>query len=149
MSNRRLGILFLVLLAVSIRACAEDVGNALNQFRGKTLVLRHPLKNDSQQYGSDGKVFSAAAEGPWTVYGGVLIDKATLKPDRLRIEGLRVLFLFLKGQFTVMEFQILKDRKKPPFQPEVKLEVLLDHPLADSVEAGAVMNRLFAMNTAE
>jgi TonB family protein len=139
----------LLCIVASTAALAQDAEKALKQFEGKVLVLRHPLQSNSQQYDSAGKVLTGAPEGPWTVYGGVLIDKMKLKPDALHIEGRRVLFLFLNGQFTAMDFEVLKDRRgPPPFPAEVKLDLRLDH-IDDAAGVGTALNRVFAMNTAD
>lgn len=111
------------------------------------LVLRHPVEGSSQEYDAAGKVLKGGDEGPWTVYGGVLIDKVALSPDKLRIQGRRMLFLFLKGQFTAMEFKRLKRPVDPPFPPSIELEIALDRPLDSSEQARAVLERVFALNT--
>ena len=147
MHGKLLG-LFMGVLAATIACGAQDTGNVVDQFKGKVLVLRHPLQSNSQQYDSTGKVLRDATEGPWTIYGGVVIDKMKLKPDDLHIEGRRVLFLFANGKFATMDFEILKDRRKPPFQPEVKLDLQLDH-VQDAAGISTALNRVFAMNTAD
>jgi TonB family protein len=136
-------------MAATAYASEQDAENALKVFEGKVLVLRHPLQGSSQEYDAEGKVLKGGDEGPWTVYGGVLIDKVGLSSDKLRIEGRRILFLFLKGQFTAMEFKRLKRPVDPPFPPEVNLEIALDRPLdsASAEEARAVLGRVFALNT--
>src|SRR5215467_12711015 len=78
-------LLLLGILAAAIHASGQGVDDALNQFKGKVLLLRHPLQSNSQQYASDGKVLSSAPEGAWTLYSGVLIDKLKLRPDLLQI----------------------------------------------------------------
>lgn len=141
--------LFLVVLATTVPAPAQSAGDALKQFNSKILVLHHPLQSNSQQYDGEGKPLNGADEGPWTVYGGILIDHISLHSDQLRIEGRRILFLFEKGQFKLMEFKTLKDRKKPPFPPEVKLEIKLDHPLDSAEQAQTVLGRIFVLNSAD
>ena len=149
-NSRRLAILLLAIAAATTAYASErDAESALKEFQGKVLVLRHPLEGSSQQYDAEGKVVKGGDEGPWTVYGGVLIDKVDLSPDKLRIEGRRVLFLFLKGKFTAMEFKRLKRPVDPPFPSGVELEIALDHALdsASADEARAVLGRVFALNT--
>jgi TonB family protein len=138
----------LLCIVASTAALAQDPEEALKQFQGKVLVLRHPLQSNSQKYDSDGKVLTNAPEGAWTVYSGVLIEKMKLKTDALHIEGRRVLFLFENGKFTTVNFEILEDRKNPPFQPELKLDLQLEH-VQDAAGISAALNRVFAMNTAD
>jgi TonB family protein len=137
----------LCIAAGTATASTQSAESALKQFEGKVLVLRHPLQDSVQQYDAEGKVLKGGNEGPWTVYGGVLIDKVELSPDKLRFEGRRVLFLFLKGQFTAMDFKRLKRPVDPPFPPEVNLEIALDHALDSAEEARAVLGGVFALDT--
>ena len=87
-----LQILLLCTVAIATSASAQEAEAALKQFEGKILILRHPLQSKSQQYDSDGKVLKGGDEGPWTVCGGVRIDKIALAPDKLRFEGRRIFF---------------------------------------------------------
>ena len=89
------------------------------------------------------------AEGPWTVYGGVLIDKIALSPDKLRFHGRRILFLFSHGQFTPFEFTLLEDRRNPPFPPSMKLDIRLDRSLDSAEQARTILGRVFALNTTD
>jgi len=146
--HRRLIFLFLVFLAASVPASAQSASAALNQFNGKILVLRHPLENNSQQYDAEGNPLSGV-EGPWTVYGGILIDHVSLRSDQLRIEGRRMLFLFEKGRPKLMEFKTLKDRRVEPFKPQVKLEIKLEHPLDSDEQAHALLGRIFFLNSSD
>ena len=144
---RPISILLLCIVAGTATTSTPDAENALKQFEGKVLVLRHPLEGSSQEYDAAGKVLKGGDEGPWTVYGGVLIDKVALSPDKLRVQGRRMLFLFLKGQFTAMEFKRLKRPVDPPFPPSVELEIALDRPLDSGEDARAVLDRMFALDT--
>jgi len=146
-SYRSLVVLLLAIVAATGSASEQDAANVLKQFEGKVLVLRHPLQDSFQQYDAAGKVLKGGNEGPWTVYGGLLIDKVDLSHDKLRLGGRRVLFLFLKGQFTAMDFKRLKRPVDPPFPPAVQLEVGLDRALDSAEEARAVLGRVFALDT--
>jgi len=145
----RLSFLLLALLTGTVNAHAQGIDDALNRFKGKVLLLRHPLQSNSQQYGSDGKVLSSAAEGAWTVYSGVLVDKMKLQPDLLQIRGRRILFFFPDGRLTSMEFRTIKNRLYPPFPPQIKLELQLDHALGSPEEVRTAIGRVFLMNTSD
>jgi TonB family protein len=146
---KRLPIFFLLALAASF-ATAQDAEHALKQFEDKILMLRHPLQGSSLRYDADGKVLKGGDEGPWTVFGGILIDHASLSADKLHITGRLMLVLFPHQRFSIMEFKRLNNRpKNPPFSTSVKLEIALAHPVGSAEEARTVMNRVFALNTAE
>ncbi|MGZ4841448.1 MAG: energy transducer TonB [Candidatus Angelobacter sp.] len=144
----KLTILLLSIIAANATSWAQDAEATLKQFEGKTLILRHPLQADSQRYDSEGKVLKGGGhEGSWVVFGGVLIDHVTLAPDRLRLEGQRIFFLFPKQKLTLFEFTRRKAFKGPPFSPSVNVEVILDKPI-DSAEQGlTVLGRIFALKT--
>jgi TonB family protein len=144
---RSLVALLLAIVGATASASEQEAANALKDFEGRVLVLRHPLQDSFQQYDAEGKALKSGDEGPWTVYGGVLVDRVRLSPDKLRFEGRRVLFLFLKGQFTAMEFKRLKRPVDPPFPPAVQLEVALVCPLDSAEEARTILGRVFALDT--
>src|SRR5215472_6019222 len=147
--HRRLSFFFLAVLAITVPVAAQNAAESLNPFQGKILLLRHPLENKSQQYDAQGTPLNGTVEGPWTVYGGILVDHVSLRADQLRLEGRRMLFLFEKGQFKLMEFKTLKDRRAAPFPPQVKLEIKLDHPLDSDEQAHALLGRIFFLNSSD
>ena len=144
----KLTILLLSIIAANATSWAQDAEATLNQFEGRILILRHPLESGSQRYDSEGKVLKAGGkEGSWAVFSGVLIDRVTLAPDKLRLEGQRIFFVFPKQKLTLFEFKRRKAFKGPPFSPSVNVEVILDKPI-DSAEQGLnVMGRIFALKT--
>jgi TonB family protein len=143
--------MLLFCIAASAAAFAQNQGaeSALAQIHGKVLVLRHPLLNNFQSYASDGKDLDGSEDGPWTVYGGILIDKTSLTPDQLRIEGRRTLFLFQHHQFKAMDFKRRRADREPPFPAEMKLEIHLGSALDTAEQAQAVLGRVFALNTTD
>jgi len=145
--HRSLALLLLCLAASAATAAAQEPEKALKQYEGKILVLRHPLQSSSQHYDADGHLLNREAEGPWTVYGGILIDKVAVRPDQLRIQGRRILFYFA-GELTASTMS--KPRHiEPPFPPSVKLEIALAHPLDSVEQARTVFGRVFALNAAD
>lgn len=125
---------------------AQDAETVLKQFEGKTLILRHPLQSDSQSYDVEGEVLNGGKEGPWTVFGGVVIDRVALSPDTLRLEGRRIFFLFPKQKLVLFELTRRKHHKAPPISPSINVEVILNKPI-DPAEALTVLNRIFALKT--
>lgn len=149
-NHRKLTILLLLVLAATASAVAQDAENALKQFQDKILMLRHPLQGSSLRYDADGKVLKGGDEGPWTVFGGILIDHASLSTDKLHLAGRRMLILFPRQRFAIMEFRRLDNRvKNPPFSTTVKLEIAFAQPVNSAEQVRTVMNRVFALNTAE
>lgn len=147
---RKLTIWLLLILAATSSAVAQDAENALKQFQDKVLMLRHPRQGSSLRYDADGKVLKGGDEGPWSVFGGILIDHASLSKDKLHLAGRRMLFLFPRQRFSIMEFKRLDDRPtNPPFSTSVKLEIALAQPVDSAEQVRNVMNRVFALNTAE
>jgi hypothetical protein len=129
---------------------ATSVQNAetmLKQFEGKTLILRHPLQSDSQRYDAEGKVLKGGREGSWAVFSGMLIDQITLAPDKLRLEGRRIFFLFPKQKLLLFEFTRREHHGSPPFSPLLKVEIILDKPIDSGEQALSVVNQVFALKT--
>jgi len=144
----RLAILLLSIIATSTPSWAQDAEASLKQFEDKTLILRHPLQADSQRYDAEGKVLKGGSkEDSWAVFSGVLIDHVTLTPDKLRLEGSRIFFLFPKQKLVLFEFKRRKGFKGPPFSPFINVEIILDKPLDSAEQALTVLNRVFALKT--
>jgi TonB family protein len=146
----KLTILLLSIIAISTTSWAQDAEASLKEFEGKTLILRHPLESGSQQYDAKGKMLKEGGkEGPWTVFGGVLIDHVTLTPDKLRLECRRIFFLFPKQKLVLFEFTRRKDRGAPPFSPSLTVEISLDRRIDSSERARSILKRVFALNTSD
>ena len=145
---RRFALLLLLVAAGTLSAAAQEPENALKQYEGKILVFRHPLESSSHRYDADGHVLNREAEGPWTVYGGILIDKVAVKPDQLRIQGRRILFYFVNHELSAATMSNPRF-KGPPFPPSVKLEIALAHPLDSVEQVRTVLGRVFALNAAD
>jgi TonB family protein len=140
-------IFLLCVLAGINSAYAQDAEKALKAFEGKVLVLRHPLHDGSQQYDTEGKVLKGGAEESWTTNGGMLIEHVALTADRLQLEGKRMLFLFSKEEFLLLELKKLKKHGDPPLSPSIKIEISLDHSIDSEEQARKILGRVFALNT--
>ena len=112
---KRLPILLLWIIAATAFASAQDAENALKQYEGKILVLRHPLESSSHHYDADGHVLNHEAEGPWTVYDNILVDKIGLSPDKLRFHGRRILFYSRMDNSRPSSSRCLKTGGTRPF----------------------------------
>src|SRR5579859_302036 len=140
--------LLLLIIAASAISWAQDAEATLKQFEGKTLILRHPLESGSQQYDAEGKVLKGGGkEGSWAVFSGMLIDHVTLAPDKLRLEGRRIFFLFPKQKLVLFEFKRRKGFKGPPFSPFINVEITLDKPIDSAEQTFSVLNMVFALKT--
>jgi TonB family protein len=146
MTRSFLTILLCLLAAVS-SACAQDAEKALKEFEGKVLVLRHPLHGGSQRYDAEGKVLKGGNEEPWTSHGGVLIERIVLTPDKLRVDGKRMMFAFSRKEFLLVELKKLKEHEDPPFSPDINIEIVLDHSIDSEEQARNTLNKVFALNT--
>jgi TonB family protein len=145
---RRATILLLSLIAAAIPLFGQGVDEALKRYKGKVLVLRHPVDGGTRQYDAEGKLLGESSEGSWTAYSGVLIENVVVTPKKLAIDGRRILFAFNRG-IAAVGYKEVKNRKFAPYPPKVKLEVQLDHALDSAEKAQAVFSRIFALNTAE
>jgi TonB family protein len=128
-------------------ACAQDAEKALKEFEGKVLVLRHPLHGGSQRYDAEGKVLKGGNEEPWTSHGGVLIERIVLTPDKLRVDGKRMMFAFSKKEFLLVELKKLKEHEDPPFSPDINIEIVLGHSIDSEEQARNTLNKVFALST--
>jgi TonB family protein len=111
-----------------------------DRYHDQILVLRHSFKSGSQEYAPDGSPVKAGEEGPWTVYGRMLVNKLKVNGDRLQVEGKRVLYFFDAGGRLA---QFREDRKHPT--EKLKITVRLPQPLSSVDEAATLLGRIFAV----
>jgi TonB family protein len=143
-------ISILLLCVLSNMACAstQEAENALKEFQGKVLVLRHPLRDGSLRYDAEGKVLKGGPEQSWTTNGVLLIDRIELTPEKISIAGRRIFILFGKNGLVLLEFKRLKGGGSPPLSPSIKTEISLGQAVSSAEQARAVLSRVFALNTA-
>ena len=144
-----ISILLLCLLSNIACASTQEAENALKEFEGKVLILRHPLRDDSLRYDAEGKVLKGGPEQSWTTNGVLLIDHIELTPEKISIAGRRVFILFGKNGLVLLEFKRLKGHGSPPLSPSIKTEISLGQPLNSAEQARTVFSRVFALNTAD
>jgi TonB family protein len=143
-----ISILLLCLLANIASASTQEAENALKEFEGKVLILRHPRRDDSLRYEAGGKVLKGGPEESWTTNGGLLIDRIALTPEKISIAGRRIFILFGKNGLILLEFKRLKGSGSPPLSPSIKTEINLNQPVNSAEQARTVLSRVFALNTA-
>ena len=143
-----ISILLLCLLSNIVSASTQEAENALKEFEGKVLILRHPLRDDSLRYDAEGNVLKGGPGESWTTNGGLLIDRIELTPEKISIAGRRILVLFGNKGLVLLEFKRLKGRGSPPLSPSIKAEISLGEPVNSAEQARAVLSRVFALNTA-
>jgi TonB family protein len=142
-----ISILLLCLLSNIASASTQEAENALKEFEGKVLILRHPLRDDSLRYDAEGKVLKGGPEESWTTNGALLVDRIELTPEKITIAGRRIFILFGKNGLVLLEFKRLKGRGSPPLSPSIKTEISLGQPVNSAEQARAVLSRVFALNT--
>lgn len=119
----------------------QQIENALKQeFLGKTLILRHPMEKNSQQYDQAGTALTHAKEGAWTVYGAFTVKKVALRTDHLEIEGPRVLLTFKQDPDAITSV---------PGEGTLSVKIRLDKPCDSPEDAVAIAHRVFAITDAE
>jgi TonB family protein len=143
----RVILLFLAtcLFLAATHAGAQDLQSVLRStYNDKIYILRHPTIKDFQHYDANGNLLSAGVEGPWTVYGGLMIKSVELTPGLLRISGSRLLY-----GYEVAKKNLRPVKAKAWDKITVTVEVELSHPLTTSDEANDLLNRIFTFNETE
>ncbi len=140
-------LLFLAtcLFLAATHAGAEDLRSVLNStYNDKIYILRHPTIKDFQHYDANGNLLTAGTEGPWTVYGGLMIKNVELTPVLLRVSGSRLLY-----GYEVAKKNLRPVKAKAWDKITVTVEIELSHPLTTSDEASDLLNRIFTFNETE
>jgi TonB family protein len=144
---KRIAIYSLAMLAGAVSASAQDAEKPLKQFEGKVLVLRQPGHDNLQQYDTAGMKLKGGREEPWTSHGGMLIEHIELTPNKLRLSGRRMVFLFAQQQLAVTDLKKLKHHGKAPLSPAIDVEIALRHPIDSEDQAREILGKVFALNT--
>lgn len=137
---RRPVLLLLLIFPALVPAFAGNLKDqnpeaALNdQYRDKILALRHPLEKNSQLYDTDGNVLKGGHEGPWTLYGRVLVKKIRVEKDSVLIEGRRLNYIKFVGDLV------------PTPAGNLKIEIKLGKPVSSAEEMDALLGRVFALS---
>ncbi len=131
-------VLWSLVVAASVTASAQDVEKALNtQYKDKILALRHARQVNKQEYDSAGAVVGDNAEGPWTLYGRIRVEKITVMPTRLELKGRRVPYRLDKRTQQLVPF---KDGQK------ATILIRLDKPLTAADDEKAILEKVFAFS---
>ena len=128
--------LLLSLTSLTVASAADQsVESALNsQYAGKTLALLHPIEKSSQVYDADGKVLKGGHEGPWTLFGRILVKKVHFENTSILIEGQRLAYV-----------QAGRDLAPARSGGKLKVQINFAKPPASADEANALLGHIFAL----
>lgn len=137
MRRKSLVAVLMLLLVAAATSRAENLEKALNRdFKGRVLVLRHPIKAAVQDYDSSGNFKGSAPTGDWTLYGRVQTQRIKVRQDKLEFKGKRLHYRVDDGKRRLVSFA---DER------ELDLQVALAKPVNSVEEATAVLGKVFAM----
>lgn len=129
----RKALICLLALFLIQAAHADSLKDALtHKYKKQLLALRSPFTSRDQKFDSSGQSLNTAPSSGWLLYGGIYVEKLSLSPDTLRLEGHRA----ASG---------LENKKLmlAGFHKSQRIEIHLDQPLKSLDEANAVMARVF------
>ena len=126
---------FLYILTPQIAPAADQSLETTlnNQYHQKILALRHPLEKNSLAFDADGKVLKGGHEGPWTLYGRLLVSKFRVEKDSVRIEGKRLNYIRLGNDLA------------PTPADHLKIEIRTGKPITSAEEMSALLGHVFAL----
>ena len=129
----RKALICLLALFLIPAAHADSLKDALtHKYKNQVLALRSPFTAGDLKFDSAGQSLSAPPNSGWLLYGGIYVEKLSLSPDTLRLDGHRA----ASG---------LENKKLmlAGFHKSQRIEIHLDQPLKSLDEANAVMARVF------
>ncbi len=144
MKQAALIVLFLLTVAHLFAADSDLQSAVAKQYEKQVLILRNPVRSNSQRYDASGNLIGKADPGAWTAFGGIEITSVRLTPDALLLEGTRRIFGYDTKQHILLPFKI-KEKEKT----RVKLELALAAPLTSVADADTAINRIFTRNDDE
>jgi TonB family protein len=120
---RKVMLLGLVLV-VSVPFASATDSSVEEQLRktyvGTQRMLRHFYDSDALKFDSNGNPRNTGKEGPWTLLGGVIIDRLQLKPGKLELQGRRRMLAFDTSKFDASNKVLLNFVLKETFWIEVQ-----------------------------
>jgi len=124
---------------LTVAAGDNDLGKLLtSQYQDKILYLRHSFTSGSQDYYPDGQPVDPAGEGPWSLYGRMVVSKVVIDKNKLRIEGKRAEF---RSDGRACGKGCMPYVEADPFQVTIRLH----GPLSSANEADSALARVFAI----
>jgi len=130
-----LASLLLCFMGLTAAAADQSVEAALNsQYGGKILALLHPIEKGSQVYDPDGKVLKDGHEGPWTLFGRILVKKVRVEKMAVLIEGQRLAYV-----------QAGHDLAPGRSGGKLKVQINFTKAPASADEANALLGHVFAL----
>ncbi|HET6844505.1 MAG TPA: energy transducer TonB [Candidatus Angelobacter sp.] len=128
-----------IFLALAIRvqitpAFASELEKTLKSQYGKhVLGLRSPIQGTHLKFDSTGKLVAPLPPGRWLAYGGIRVEKISLRPDKLHLEGPWVGFATDKQGKPLLV----------PLGKPIKIEIRLDSPANSADDVRALLERVF------
>jgi TonB family protein len=103
--------ILLGLSLILIMSAPFALGTSLEEQLRKTYVgtqrmLRHFYDSDALKFDSSGNPKNTGKEGPWTLFGGVIIDSLQLKSGRLELQGRRRMLVFDGANKKLLNFAL-------------------------------------------
>ena len=130
-----LASLVFCVIALPSAATGQSVEAALkSQYVGKILALRHPFEKKSQVYDATGKALRGGDEGPWTLYGRLLVKKVRVEKKSLVLEGQRLSYLRVDDHLAPAQSH-----------EKLKVQINLAQPLASADDAVSILGNVFAL----
>lgn len=131
----RNALICLLALFLVQAAHAESLKDALNhKYKNQILALRSPFTSRDQKFDSAGQSLDTAPSSGWLLYGGLYVEKLSLSPDTLWLEGPRAASTVDKKNGQPMLVRFSKSER---------IEIHLDQPLKSLDDVDAVMARVF------
>ena len=117
---------------------ANELENTLkSQYEKHVLGIRSPLQGTHLEFDSTGKLLEQNPPGRWIAHGGIYVQKISLRPEKLRLEGPWVGFGIADKQGN----PVLIPLGKP-----IKIEIQLDSTANSADDIRALLDRVFFLD---
>jgi TonB family protein len=130
-------LLTFVLWAQTLPAFASDLEKTVKkQYAKQMLAVRSEVQGTHLEFDSSGKPLKSSKDN-WTVYGAIYVERITIEPDKLLIEG------------PLAAHGTTQKKGKPELITlgnPIKVEIQLDHPASSVDDVHAVLDRVFFLD---
>ncbi len=107
-------------------------------YQGKLLSLRNPYFGSKLQFDSSGTLVGKAVAGPWLTCGLLQVEELALAPDRLQLDGKRVI-LALRSE----ESSLPSDVQATPLVNGNRVRIFVEMSALDVSQVNKVLSQVF------
>jgi TonB family protein len=141
------GLLCCLAVIFSSDLRAEDRNNLENELRKvyehKLLSLKNPYFGSKLKFDSSGTLIDAAVAGPWSTCGLLQVEKFILSPDRVEIDGKRVILALRSADLDTQHSFLASSVHVTPLVTDHRVRIVIEVSALDVAQVNNTLSQVF------